>query len=180
MNIPILGGNTNLEGEAEANIFVVGELLRDEPIRQSGGKKGDKLLLLGEPIWGEQEERFEKAKRLFSDWYSMLGKADIHAAKDVTKGGLKLTAKEIADSSGCELELKSGLDIHMTRNLDNFLLAVDAKNADKISTIGPACYTCKVSAPKVQIAYASPKSAEPGGIQVRHRRTSCVEVGRLL
>ena len=132
MGIPILGGNTNLEGEPEASIFVVGELLIDEPIRQSGGKIGDSLILLGEPLWGEQEERIEKAKKMFAKWYALLDKVDIHAAKDVTKGGLTETAKEIADASGCGLELfKTG--IHMTRNLDNFLLSVDSKNASKIN-----------------------------------------------
>jgi selenophosphate synthetase-related protein len=142
MDIPIVGGNTKLDGPPIASIFVVGELLLDEPIRDSGGKKGDTLLLLGEPIWGEQEERFAKAKRLFECWYALLDEGiKINAAKDVTKGGLKNTAKEIADHSGTGFELND-LKLHMTRNLDNFLLAVDSKNAERIMSyttrLGPS------------------------------------------
>lgn len=131
IQIPLLGGNTMLEGEPIANIFVVGELILDEPIRQSNAKAGDILLLLGDPLWGEQEERFEKAKKNFEAWYDIISKFKINAAKDVTKGGLKLTAQEIADASGLDLELNN-LKIHMTRNLDNFLLSADSKNAEEI------------------------------------------------
>lgn len=134
MGIPILGGNTMLEGEATANLFVVGELLLDEPIRDSGGKKGDTLILLGEPIWGEQEERFEKAQKLFKCWYEVIGKCSVNAAKDVTKGGLVNNAAEIADHSKLHYKLDD-IKIHKYRNLDNFLLSVDSKNAEKIHKI---------------------------------------------
>lgn len=134
MRIPILGGNTNLEGEPSASIFVAGELLLEKPIRDSTAKKGDVLILLGEPIWGEQEERFEKAKKLFDCWFKIIGKVKIHAAKDVTKGGLALTSKEIADKSGLKLELFD-TKLHKYRNLDNFLLAVDPKAAKRITAI---------------------------------------------
>ncbi len=127
MGIPIVGGNTNLEGEPAASIFVAGELLLEKPIRDSTAKKGDFLILLGDPLWGGQEERFEKAKRLFGCWYKIIKRAKINAAKDVTKGGLELTAKEIADKSGLSYGLFD-VKIHKYRNLDNFLVAVDSKN----------------------------------------------------
>jgi hypothetical protein len=138
MGVPILGGNTNLEGEALASIFIVGELILDDPIRQSGGNKGDILYLFGKPLWGEQEERIKNAKKMFAEWYELIEKVKINAAKDVTKGGLKLTAKEIAEASGCRLELKDELDIHMTRNLDNFLISVDSKNAERLINLSNA------------------------------------------
>jgi len=132
MGIPIIGGNTNLWGEPTASIFVAGELLVDEPIRHSTGWRGDKLLLLGDPIWGEQGERVDKAKKLFSCWYELLDKkVKIHAAKDVTKGGLANTAKEIASHSGTDFELFD-IKIHKYRNLDNFLISADAKGAENI------------------------------------------------
>ncbi len=134
MGLPIVGGNTNLEGEPLASIFVVGELLLDEPIRDSGGRKGDELVLLGEPIWGEQEERFAKAKKLFECWYSMIRKIRINAAKDVTKGGLENTARELAEHSRLGYELLE-MGIHRYRNLDNFLLSVDSKNVKEILRI---------------------------------------------
>jgi selenophosphate synthetase-related protein len=134
MGIPIVGGNTNLENEPSASIFVAGELLIECPIRDSGAWKGDKLLLLGEPIWGEQKERFKKARNLFKCWYEVLAEAEIHASKDVTKGGLTNTAKEIASKSGCSFEL-ADVKIHKYRNLDNFLLAVDERNSEIVKRI---------------------------------------------
>jgi len=134
MRIPIIGGNTNLEGEPLASIFVAGELLLKEPIRDSTAKKGDSLLLIGEPLWGEQKERFKKAKNLFDCWYVIIKKANIHASKDVTKGGLALTAGEIAKKSRLRVELFD-LKIHKYRNLDNFLVAVDERNAKVIKRI---------------------------------------------
>jgi selenophosphate synthetase-related protein len=134
MKIPIVGGNTNLEGEPQASIFVVGELLLEEPIRDSTAKRGDVLLLIGEPLWGEQKERFAKAKKLFACWFKVIESCKINAAKDVTKGGLALTASEIAEKSGLKAELFD-IKIHKYRNLDNFLVAVDKRNAEKVKSI---------------------------------------------
>ena len=136
MGIPILGGNTMIEeGEPKANIFVVGELMLPEPIRDSGGRKGDRLAVIGEPIWGEPEERFAKAKQLFGCWYDIVASAEVHASKDVTKGGLVNTALEIAEKSGLKHRLYDDLPYHLYRNLDNFLIAVDNKNLKKIGGI---------------------------------------------
>ncbi|MBN2517649.1 MAG: hypothetical protein JXB14_02285 [Candidatus Altiarchaeota archaeon] len=137
MGIPILGGNTMIEDvEARANIFVVGELITEKPIRDSGGEKGDRLLIVGEPLWGSQAERFAKAKRLFGVWFRILGSdVGIHASKDVTKGGLIATVTEIAEKSGLGYELEGGIPYHLSRNLDNFLISADGKNAKKILDI---------------------------------------------
>jgi uncharacterized protein len=134
MRIPILGGNTNLESEPSASIFVVGELLLPEPIRDSGGRSGDSLLLLGEPLWGNMEERFQKAETLFEAWYEIIAKAQVNAAKDVTKGGLVNTVKELAEHSGKGFELVD-LKLHKYRNLDNLLLSADSKNTKTIRNI---------------------------------------------
>lgn len=142
MGIPIVGGNTNLEGEPSASIFIVGELLLDEPIRDSGGRRGDELLLLGEPLWGGQDERLASAKKLFACWYDIISKAEIHAAKDVTKGGLANTAKELADHSRRDFEL-SETGLHKYRNLDNFLIAVDKKGAATVGKIASK-HNCQV------------------------------------
>jgi len=136
MGIPILGGNTMAgEGEARANIFVVGELALDEPIRDSGGRKGDKLVVVGESIWGEPEERIGKAKRLFDCWYGLIRGVDIHASKDITKGGLANTALEMAEKSGLGYNLYDDLPFHMYRNLDNFLIAVDKNNLKAVKDL---------------------------------------------
>ena len=122
--------------EPKANLFVIGELVLESPTRDSGGKEGDMLIVLGEPIWGNQSERFEKAKKLFDCWFEILGSgAGINASKDVTKGGLIATVMEIAEKSGLDYELDREIPFHLSRNLDNFLISVDEKNAEKILKI---------------------------------------------
>jgi selenophosphate synthetase-related protein len=137
MRIPILGGNTLFEDEAEprCNITVIGELLLDEPIRDCGAEKDDAILLLGEPIWGEQEERIEKAKKLMSTWIKIIAKVRIHAAKDVTKGGLVSTLHEVSEKSGRKFRLKEEIPYPMTRNLDNFLIFVSKDGFKQVSEI---------------------------------------------
>lgn len=138
MNIPILGGNTMFEEtEPRCSLTVVGELLLEEPIRDCNAKSGDTLMLIGEPIWGEAEERIPRAKKLFETWFEILNSGiRINSAKDVTKGGLVSTLYEISEKSVVEFELKKErIPFPMTRNLDNFLISVPGGNYEKISEI---------------------------------------------
>ncbi|ODS42146.1 MAG: hypothetical protein MSIBF_02065 [Candidatus Altiarchaeales archaeon IMC4] len=137
ISLPILGGNTKIEDDLEpsASITVIGKLFVKNPIRDSGAKRGDVLALLGEPIWGGQNERIEKAKTLFSAWFAIIGAGiGIHAAKDVTKGGLICTAYEISEKSRVEFELLE-VPYSVTRNLDNFLVSVSEEEYGKIERI---------------------------------------------
>lgn len=137
MKIPILGGNTMFEdSEPKCSLTVVGELLLEEPIRDCNAEKGDLLVLIGEPIWGTQEERIPKAKNLFGVWFEILEKGiKIHAAKDVTKGGLISTVYEICEKSEVDFELERETPFSMTRNLDNFLVSVSERGYEKILKI---------------------------------------------
>jgi uncharacterized protein len=137
MEIPILGGNTLFEDEAEprCSLTVVGELLLDEPIRDSGAKKGDVILLLGEPIWGEQDERIKKAEKLISTWYKILEEVKVHAAKDVTKGGLVSTLHEVSEKCGHKFRINEEVPYPMTRNLDNFLVFVSKEECEELEKI---------------------------------------------
>jgi len=137
MRIPILGGNTFFEEtEPRCSLTVVGELLTDEPIRDSTAMKGDILLLIGEPLWGEQQERIEKAKIMFKTWFEILDKGiEIHASKDVTKGGLVSTVYEMGQKAGLEFKIDDNLPISMTRNLDNFFIAISPDDYEKIQAI---------------------------------------------
>jgi selenophosphate synthetase-related protein len=143
MRIPILGGNTMFEDEAEprCNITIIGELLLDEPIRDSTAEKGDLILVLGEPIWGEQEERIEKAKKLISTWLKIIAEVKIHAAKDVTKGGLAATLYEVSEKCGHKFRLRDEIPFPMTRNLDNFLVFVSKEGFKQVSDVcgGECC-----------------------------------------
>jgi selenophosphate synthetase-related protein len=125
MQIPILGGNTLFEDvEPRCSLTVVGELMLKEPIRDSTARRGDFLVLLGEPIWGSQGERILKARKLFETWFEILDRIEIHAAKDVTKGGLIPTLYELSVKSDVEFMLEHEMPFPTSRNLDNFLLSV--------------------------------------------------------
>ncbi len=133
MNIPILGGNTLIEeAEPRCSITVFGELLLDEPIRDSTTKTGDLLILLGDPIWGSQTERILIAKKLIDTWYKIIENVKIHAAKDVTKGGLVSTLYELSEKSSLKYQLKPKIPFPMTRNLDNFLVTLPEKEYTKL------------------------------------------------
>ncbi|MFC2162921.1 AIR synthase related protein [Candidatus Altiarchaeota archaeon] len=125
MELPILGGNTRIEDvKPTATVCVVGTLIIAEPIRDSGAGPGDRVCLLGEPLWGAQDERIGKAKILFSAWYRALEEGIvINSSKDVTKGGITGVVHEMQEKSGRMFEL--GEPTHsLTRNLDNFLITL--------------------------------------------------------
>lgn len=138
MRIPILGGNTLFEDNAEprCSLTVAGELLLDEPIRDSTARKGDVIALLGEPIWGGQEQRIEAAKKLFDTWYAILSSGiAVNAAKDVTKGGLASVVYEMGGKSGLKFNLSRELPYPMSRNLDNFVLTLCEEECDKMMVV---------------------------------------------
>ncbi len=137
LGIPILGGNTKFEDVTpQVTVTVIGELVVDEPIRDSGARKGDVVCLIGEPIWGEEAERIEKAKNLFSCWFAILeAGVRIHAAKDVTKGGLASVVYEIETKSEKKILLNEKLPYPKTRNLDNFMLSLEKKEYERMKGI---------------------------------------------
>jgi len=137
LGVPLLGGNTLFEDvEPRANLTVVGELVVGGPIRDCGAKAGDCLALLGEPIWGEPDERLSKAKTLFGAWYAALDSGvKINAAKDVTKGGLVCAVYEMESKSGNCFRLDEELPYPVGRNLDNFLLSLPEAQYAKLRKI---------------------------------------------
>lgn len=138
MKIPILGGNTmpDPDSEPRCSLTVIGELILDKPIRDCGACTGDMIALIGDPIWGSRVDRINKAKTLFEAWYAILEEGvDIHASKDVTKGGLICAAYEICKKSGQEHELYPNIPFSLTRNLDNFLVFAQEKECKKMQAI---------------------------------------------
>jgi len=133
MRIPLLGGNTLFEDtKPRCSLTVAGELILKKPIRDCGAKKGDVIALLGEPLWGSQDERLEKARTLFNTWYSALGNVKINSAKDVTKGGLVSAVYEMEQKSERRFQLEDKLPYSLTRNLDNFILTLPQKEYAKL------------------------------------------------
>ncbi|MCK4491404.1 MAG: hypothetical protein KAU03_02190 [Candidatus Altiarchaeales archaeon] len=148
MEIPLLGGNTMFEDDAapRANITVVGGLVTDEPIRDSGAREGDFLVVVGEPIWGSQRQRIDKAINLFETWSDILHSLKVNAAKDVTKGGLAATIYEISAKSEVEFKLEEEIGLPMTRNLDNFLISISPLDYRKVGRICKkrGCWMAKI------------------------------------
>ena len=121
MGIPILGGNTLIEeAEPRCSITVVGRLETSQPIRDRTALAGDVIVIVGEPIWGEMEERLNKARVLFDTWFEALDRVKFSSAKDVTKGGLVSVVYEMEKKSGRRFVLDE-VPYPRTRNLDNFL-----------------------------------------------------------
>jgi selenophosphate synthetase-related protein len=136
MGIPILGGNTFFEdSEPLCCVTVAGKLLIDEPIRDSGAKEGDIIALVGEPLWGERDERLRLAKAMFDAWFDAIERVEINSAKDVTKGGLVAVVYEMEKKSGRKFKLDEGLPYHMSRNLDNFIATMDWSQYEKLDGI---------------------------------------------
>lgn len=136
MRIPILGGNTRIEdSEPYASISVFGELVLDEPIRDSGARGGDVVALIGEPVWGGQDGRLRIAERMFNAWFEVIGQVDVHAAKDVTKGGIAGVAAELGEKSGKKILLKEDIGFSMTRNLDNFIICISGEDAGIVEEV---------------------------------------------
>lgn len=137
LGIPILGGNTLFEdAEPKCSLAVLGELLLDEPIRDSTAEAGDVICLFGEPIWGERDERIRKANGLFNAWYDVIRKVKINSAKDVTKGGLVSVVYEMETKSNRKFRL-AGIPYPVTRNLDNFILTLPDSEYTKLKK---ACF----------------------------------------
>jgi selenophosphate synthetase-related protein len=135
--LPLLGGNTRLEDvEPSCTIAVAGELLLNQPIRDSGARHGDVIALFGEPIWGSQDERLAKAKLLFDTWHVVLESgASITSAKDVTKGGIAAVVYEMEHKSKTKFKLNGSLPYPPSRNLDNFIITAERRGYEKIHRI---------------------------------------------
>lgn len=135
MEIPLIAGNTKEQDVSPtACITVIGELVLPYPIRDSQAISGDAIAVLGQPIWGSQKERIAKAKSLFDAWFEAIQKVEIHAAKDITKGGILAQAYEMQRKSGTTFEIGKH-PFHPTRNLDNFIIALSEPEFERLSDV---------------------------------------------
>jgi selenophosphate synthetase-related protein len=135
VGVPLIGGNTKYEDtKPAACITVFGQLIVDTPIRDCGAQKGDVIALFGQPLWGQQGERLQKANVMFAAWYDALKKVKFNSSKDVTKGGLVSTVYEMEEKSGRKFDI-TDCPYHKTRNLDNFLITLDEKEYGRLQKI---------------------------------------------
>lgn len=87
IKVPIIGGNTQCLKNLEScvSFTVVGKLIK--PIPDSNLQKDDKIYILGEAVDGEIGDRIKKANTKFETFLDMIGKIEINAAKDCSRGG---------------------------------------------------------------------------------------------
>ena len=106
LGVTIAGGDTNTwDGALVISITAIGETTPRGPLRRSGAKVGDQLLVtgdLGGSILGKHlhvEPRVREAQLLLEQY-------ELHAAIDISDG-LALDASRMASASGCGIELNT-------------------------------------------------------------------------
>lgn len=137
LGVPIIGGNTQMEGNLEPCIsFTVFGKLIDKPIPDSGAVAGDRILMLGEVVEGEIGERIYRVKVRYKTFFEMLeNKIKIHAAKDASRGGWfgNLTEMLVKAKCGCTL---TGIPYpKISRYMGVFLVSVPEGEVEKIVKI---------------------------------------------
>ena len=137
LGVPIVGGNTQMEGNLESCIsFTVFGKLIDKPIPDSGAIAGDRILMVGEVVEGEIGERLYRVKVRYKTFFEMLeNKIKIHAAKDASRGGWfgNLTEMLVKAKCGCTL---TGIPYpKISRYMGVFLISVPEGEVEKIVKI---------------------------------------------
>jgi len=137
LKLPILGGNTLFEENTEprASITVIGKLVIEKPIPDSGAKVGDVIAVIGEPIWGEWNDRKKKAEKMLKTWVEVIKTIKINAAKDVTKGGLISVVYEMEKKSRTSFSLLPSVPFPLSRNMDNFILTLREEEYIKLEEL---------------------------------------------
>ena len=134
LNVPIVGGNTQMENELVPCISftVVGEII-DKPIPDAGAKVGDKILMLGEIVEGTIGERVYRAKIKFNTFMEILEeKITVNASKDCSRGGWFGNLAEILVKSQKGIKITSIPYPEFSRYMGTYLISVPEKEIDKI------------------------------------------------
>ncbi|RLI91176.1 MAG: hypothetical protein DRO65_01695, partial [Candidatus Altiarchaeales archaeon] len=137
LNVPIIGGNTQLESDLKpcVSFAVVGKLVA-KPIPDSGCEVGDKILMLGDVVEGEIGERIRRAKVKFETYLEILdSKIKINASKDCSRGGWFGNLLEMLVKSKKGIKLSSIPYPNIGRYLGNYLISTNEKYVDKILEI---------------------------------------------
>jgi len=146
LDVPILGGNTQMENNLEPCISftVFGELLTDKVITDSGAKDGDNMVMLGEVVEGSIGERIYRVKVRYAAFMNMVENGlDIHANKDASRGGWFGNLVEMLVKAKLGAVINSIPYPKISRYMGVFLMAVpDSELDDVVSTA--ARHNCPV------------------------------------
>ncbi len=146
IGVPIIGGNTQLENDLKPCISfcVIGELVLDKPIIDSGAKPGNKMVILGSPVEGEVGDRVKIAKEKFETFLDLITKVKVYAAKDASRGGWLGNLTEMMIKAQTGFKITSVQYPSMGRYMGNFLVCIDPKDSDKVLEIASS-HGCPVA-----------------------------------
>ncbi|ODS36321.1 MAG: hypothetical protein A7316_10110, partial [Candidatus Altiarchaeales archaeon WOR_SM1_86-2] len=143
LGVPIIGGNTQMEGNLEPCIsFTVFGKLIDKPIPDSGAVEGDRILMVGEVVEGEIGERIYRVNVRYKTFFEML-ENKINAAKDASRGGWFGNLAEMLIKAKCGCTLTGIPYPKISRYMGVFLVSVPAPEVEKIVKIA-AKHKCPV------------------------------------
>ena len=137
LDVPIVGGNTQMENELLpcVSFVVIGELI-DKPIPDSGAKAGDKILMLGEIVEGSIGERVYRAKTKYNTFIEILEeKITVNASKDCSRGGWFGNLAEILVKSQKGIDITSIPYPEVSRYMGTYLISVSKKDVARIVEI---------------------------------------------
>ncbi len=134
LEVPIVGGNTQLENDLKPCIsFTVFGRMVANPVPDSGAQIGDKILMLGEVVEGSIGERVYRAKTKFETFLKLLSTGvEVHASKDCSRGGWFGNLTEILVKSKRGVKVTSIPYSHLTRYMGNYLLAVPKREVERV------------------------------------------------
>jgi len=137
LNVPILGGNTQLESQLKPCISftVIGELV-DKPISDAGVREGDRILMLGDVVEGDIGERIRRANIKFNTFLEIIKKGvRINASKDASRGGWFGNLTEMLIKSRMGIAITSIPFSHIGRYMGNYLVSVPEDDIRKVIEI---------------------------------------------
>ncbi len=145
LGVPIIGGNTQLETDLKPCVsFAAFGMLVDKPIPDCCAKKGDRILMLGEIVEGEIGERVYRAKVKYKTFLELIEKkVEIHAAKDISRGGWFGNLAEMMIKAKKGVRITSIPYPRITRYMGNYLISVPRKEIKNIIEIS-AKHQCPV------------------------------------
>jgi selenophosphate synthetase-related protein len=144
LGVPIIGGNTQMEqGLIPCVSFcIIGEMIKN-PVPDSGAKAGDRILMLGEVVEGETGERVRRVKIKFATFLELIKKADVHAAKDASRGGWFGNLVEMMLKAKRGFKITSVPYPSFGRYLGTYLVSVSKKDEEKVLSIASR-HNCSV------------------------------------
>ncbi|MCX6694901.1 MAG: AIR synthase-related protein [Candidatus Altiarchaeota archaeon] len=137
LNVPMVGGNTQMENELLpcVSFTVVGEII-DKPIPDAGAKTGDKILMLGEIVEGTIGERVYRAKTKFNTFMEILEKkVRVNASKDCSRGGWFGNLSEIMVKSRKGIQITGIPYPEVSRYMGTYLISVPKKDVQQVVEI---------------------------------------------